>query len=203
MAPVIPDPKRIKAFKSEAAFEMWLSKHHNTQAELWLKIHKKASGLPTVTYAQALDVSLCWGWIDGLRKSFDDNSFIQRFTPRTAKSPWSQINRGHVARLTEAGRMTPHGQRYIDAAKADGRWDAAYAPIRSITRESMPKNLLAAIAANARAQKTFEKLGRQNLFALTYRTNSMKTPEGRAKKIATLVAMLAKGQTIVPEPSKR
>lgn len=202
VAPVIPDPKKIKAFKTEAAFEAWLSKNHNKETELWLKIHKKASGLPTVTYAQALDVSLCWGWIDGLKKSFDENSFIQRFTPRTKKSPWSQINRDHVARLTKAGRMTEHGQRYIDAAKADGRWDAAYAPIRSITRESMPADLLNAIKANPRAKKTFEKLGRQNLFALTYRTNSMKTPEERAKKVATLVAMLAKGETIVPEPQR-
>lgn len=200
MAPVVPDPKKIKAFQTAAAFEAWLSKNHNKETELWLKIHKKASGLPTVTYAQALDVALCWGWIDGLKKSFDENSFIQRFTPRTAKSPWSQINRDHVARLTKAGRMTPHGQRYIDAAKADGRWDAAYAPIRSITRESMPPDLLKAIAANPRARATFAKLGRQNLFALTYRTNNMKTPEGRARKIATLVDMLARGETIVPEP---
>jgi len=203
VAPVIPDPKKIKAFKTEAAFEAWLSKNHNKETELWLKIHKKASGLPTVTYAQALDVSLCWGWIDGLKKSFDENSFIQRFTPRTKKSHWSQINRDHVARLTKAGRMTPHGQRYIDAAKADGRWDAAYAPIRSITRESMPADLLKAIAANPRARKTFEKLGCQNLFALTYRTNSMKTAEGRAKKIEVLVSMLAKGETIATEPAKR
>ncbi len=203
MAPVVPDPKKIKAFRNEAAFEAWLSKNHNKQTELWLKIHKKASGLPTVTYAQALDVALCWGWIDGLKKSFDESSFIQRFTPRTAKSPWSQINRGHVARLTKAGRMTPHGQRYIDAAKADGRWDAAYAPIRSITRESMPADLLKAIAENPRARATFARLGRQNLFALTYRTNNMKTPEGRARKIATLVAMLARGETIVPEPQRR
>ena len=203
MAPVVPDPKKIKAFQTAAAFEAWLSKNHNKETELWLKIHKKASGLPTVTYAQALDVALCWGWIDGLKKSFDENSFIQRFTPRTAKSPWSQINRDHVARLTKAGRMTPHGQRYIDAAKADGRWDAAYAPSRSITRESMPADLLKAIAANPRARATFAKLGRQNLFALTYRTNNMKTPEGRARKIATLVAMLARGETIMPEPQRR
>lgn len=203
MAPVVPDPKKIKVFRTEAAFEAWLSKNHDKQTELWLKIHKKASGLPTVTYAQALDVALCWGWIDGLKKSFDEHSFIQRFTPRTAKSPWSQINRDHVARLTKAGRMTPHGQRCIDAAKADGRWDAAYAPIRSITRESMPSDLLKAIQANPRARTTFAKLGRQNLFALTYRTNNMKTPEGRARKIATLVAMLARGETIVPEPRRR
>src|SRR5690242_21758112 len=130
MPPVVPDPKKIKSFKSAAAFEKWMSTHHDTESELWLKIHKKNSGLPTVDYAQALDVALCWGWIDGLKKSFDEQSFLQRFTPRKAKSMWSQVNREHVARLTRAGRMTAYGQKHIDAAKADGRWDAAYAPIR-------------------------------------------------------------------------
>ena len=131
MAPIIPNPKKIKAFRSEAAFERWLSVKHARETELWLRIYKKASGEPTVTYAQAVDVALCWGWIDGLRKAFDDVSFLQRFTPRRAKSVWSQINRNHVAGLTKAGRMTPHGKRHVDAAKADGRWAAAYAPIRT------------------------------------------------------------------------
>ena len=152
-------------------------------------------------HAQALDVALCWGWIDGIRKSFDEQSFLQRFTPRRARSIWSQMNRGHVARLTKAGRMTPHGQRQIDAAKADGRWAAAYAPMRSANRD-VPEDLRAAIDANPRARKTFLTLGRQNLFALAFRTNNMKTPAGRAKKIATLVAMLARGETIVPERTR-
>src|SRR4051794_38069537 len=117
MAPVVPDPKNIRSFRSERSFEAWLSKNHDRQSELWLRIYKKNSGEPTVSYAQALDVALCWGWIDGLRKSFDADSFLQRFTPRRPKSPWSQINRDHVARLTTAGRMTPHGQRHIDAAR--------------------------------------------------------------------------------------
>jgi uncharacterized protein YdeI (YjbR/CyaY-like superfamily) len=199
MATIIPNAKKIRSFRSEAAFATWLSANHARETELWLKIHKKDSGIPTVTYAQALDVALCWGWIDGLKKSFDDRSFLQRFTPRQAKSRWSQINRDHVARLTAAGRMTPHGQRQVDAAKADGRWDAAYAPIRSATEATVPADLRAAIEANARARKTFRSLGRQNLFALAFRTNHMKTPEGRAKKIAALVAMLARGETIVPE----
>lgn len=199
---VIPDPKRIKSFSTQAAFETWLRAHHDTETELWLKIHKKASGLPTVTYAEALDVALCWGWIDGLKTSFDEQSFLQRFTPRKGKSVWSQVNREHVARLTKAGRMTPHGQRHVDAAKADGRWDAAYAPIRSASAESLPADLIKAINANARAKKTFATLGKMNLFALAYRTNSMKTEAGRAKKIADLVAMLARGETIVPERTK-
>lgn len=199
MAAVIPDPSRIRSFHDAAAFEAWLRKHHDREPEIWLKIHKKASGLPTVTHAEALDIALCWGWIDGLRKPFDASSFLQRFTPRRPKSMWSQVNREHVARLTKAGRMTTHGQREVDAAKADGRWAAAYAPIRKATRGSIPDDLREAIAANAKARKTFETLGRMNLFALAFRTNNMKTSTGRARKIRALVAMLARGETIVPE----
>jgi uncharacterized protein YdeI (YjbR/CyaY-like superfamily) len=202
MAPVVPNPKKIKRFRTVAAFETWLAANHQRHAELWLKIHKKGSGLPTVTYAQALDVALCWGWIDGIRKAFDERSFLQRFTPRKAKSIWSQINRDHIARLTAAGRMTAHGQRHVDAARADGRWDAAYAPIRHATHATIPDDLRAAIEANPKARKTFRTLVRQNLFALAFRTNNMKTAAGRAKKIATLVAMLARGETIVPEPRR-
>ena len=201
MAPVIPNPKRIRSFRSEAAFEKWLRANHDREPELWLKFYKKASGVPTVTYAQALDIALCWGWIDGLKKSFDAEAFLQRFSPRRPKSVWSQINRDHIARLTKTGRMTPHGQRHVDAAKVDGRWAAAYAPIRTATEAGIPKDLRAAIGANPRARSTFRKLNRQNLFALAFRTNNMKTPAGRAKKIADLVAMLARGETIVPQRS--
>ena len=199
MAPIIPDPRKVKSFRTEPAFAAWMAANHARETELWLKIHKKGSGLPTVTNAQALDVALCWGWIDGIRKSFDGQSFLQRYSPRRARSIWSQINRDHVARLTAAGRMTPHGQRQVDAAKADGRWDAAYAPIRSANEATIPPDLRAAIDANPRARKTFRTLGRLNLFALAFRTNNMKTAAGRAKKIAALVAMLARGETIAPE----
>jgi uncharacterized protein YdeI (YjbR/CyaY-like superfamily) len=199
VAPVVPDQKRIKSFRSEAALEAWMAANHARQPELWLRIYKKDSGVATVTTAQALDVALCWGWIDGIRKTFDGSSFLQRYTPRTARSIWSQINRDHVARLTSSGRMTPHGQRAVEAAKADGRWDAAYAPMRSTTAATLPADLRAAIEANPRARRTFRTLGRQNLFSLAFRTNAMKTPAGRARKIAALVAMLARGETIVPE----
>jgi uncharacterized protein YdeI (YjbR/CyaY-like superfamily) len=199
MAPIIPNPKKIKTFRTEAAFENWLRRNYARETELWLRTYKKGSGVPTITNAQALDVALCWGWIDGIRKAFDERSFLQRYTPRRARSVWSQINREHVARLTAAGRMTPHGQRQVDAAKADGRWDAAYAPLRSATKDTIPDDLRAAIEASPRARKTFRTLGRQNLFALAFRTNSMKTPAGRARKIAALVAMLERGETIVPE----
>ncbi len=199
MVEVIPDQRKIKAFRSEAAFERWLAAHHDRESELWLKIFKKGSGFPTVTYSQALDVALCWGWIDGLRKAFDERAFLQRFSPRKPRSVWSQINRGHVERLIAAGRMTSYGQRHIDAAKADGRWNAAYAPIRAATPAAIPNDLRAAIEANAKALRTFRTLNRQNLFALTFRTNNMKTPSGRARKIADLVTMLARGETIVPQ----
>jgi uncharacterized protein YdeI (YjbR/CyaY-like superfamily) len=201
MTAVIPDPKKIRAFRNEQAFEKWLRTHHASETELWIKIHKKDSGLATITPAQAIDVALCWGWIDGLRKGFDEQSFLQRFTPRKSKSVWSQINRDNVARLVKAGRMTPHGQRQVDAAKADGRWDAAYAPIRAASEATMPPDLRAAIEANPRARKMISTLNRQNLFALAFRTNNMKTAQGRARKIATLVAMLEAGETIVPQPS--
>ncbi len=203
MAPFIPDPIKIKAFRNQTAFEAWMRIHHARETEVWLKIHKKDSGLPTVSVAEALDVVLCWGWIDGIKKSFDERSFLQRYTPRRKKSIWSQVNKGHVARLSEAGRMTAHGQLQVDAAKADGRWDAAYAPIRSASAATIPADLRAAIDANRKALETFETLGKMNLFALTFRTNHMKTPAGRARKIAALVAMLARGETIVPEAASR
>jgi len=199
MAQIIPDPNKIKSFRSETAFEKWLSGNHAREQELWLQIYKKDSGVATVSYAQALDVALCWGWIDGIRKAFDERAFLQRFTPRKPRSIWSQINREHVARLTAAGRMTAHGQRHIDAAKADGRWDAAYAPIRAATEATIPDDLRAAIEASPAARKTFRTLGRQNLFALAFRTNNMKTAAGRTRKIAQLVTMLARGDTIVPQ----
>jgi uncharacterized protein YdeI (YjbR/CyaY-like superfamily) len=203
VAPVIPNPKRIKSFRSQAAFASWLGRNHDKEPEVWLRIFKKASGHPTVTVAEALDVVLCWGWIDSIKKSYDEESFLQRYSPRGGKSIWSQINRDHVARLTAEGRMTPHGQRHVDAAKADGRWAAAYAPIRSASEATVPADLRAAIDANPDASRTFRTLGRMNLFALTFRTNNMKTPAGRARKIASLVDMLARGEVIVPERPRR
>lgn len=202
MPPIVVDPTKIKSFPSEAAFYKWLGANHATQTELWLRIYKKGSGAPTVTNAQAIDVALCWGWIDGVRKGLDEESFLQRFSPRKPKSIWSQINRDNVARLIATGRMTPHGQRHVDAAKADGRWDAAYAPMRSSNHDSVPSDLKRAIEANPKARAKFRTLNRQNLFAISFRTNNMKTEAGRARKIVELVAMLARGETIVPESSK-
>ena len=193
-----PTADQITPFKTAAAFERWLEKHHARETELWIRIYKKASGIPTVTHAEALDVALCWGWIDGIRKGLDDDSFLQRFTPRRKRSIWSQVNREHVARLVAEGRMREPGQREVDAAKADGRWDAAYAPIRSASEDTMPPDLRAAIEASPRALATFRTLNRTNLFALTFRTNNMKTPAGRKRKIEELVRMLERKEVIVP-----
>ena len=197
-----PDPKNIRSFATAKALETWMRRHHDKAPELWLKVHKKDSGLRSVNCAEALDVMLCWGWIDGLRKGLDERSFLQRYSPRKAKSIWSQINRENIARLTRAGRMTPHGQKQVDAAKADGRWGAAYAPIRSASKATIPADLRKAIRANAKANERFATLGKMNLFSLIFRTNNMKTAAGRQKKIAALVAMLARGETIVPEKSR-
>jgi uncharacterized protein YdeI (YjbR/CyaY-like superfamily) len=199
MAPVIPQSQNIKTFRTQAAFESWMRKNHAREREVWLRLFKKGSGVPSITLAEALDIVLCWGWIDGIRKGFDERSYLQRYTPRRAKSIWSQINREHVARLTTAGRMTPHGQRSVDAAKADGRWISAYAPMRSAVHDQFPEDLRKAIEASPRARKTFRSMGRQNLYALAFRTVNMKTPAGRAKKIAALVEMLERGETPYPE----
>ncbi len=190
MAPINPDPAKIREFRTPKAFKSWMRRNHDRESEIWLKIHKKHSGLRTVTNAEALDIALCWGWIDGIRKSYDELSYLQRYTPRRPKSVWSQVNRRHVARLIAEGRMTPYGQRHVDAAIADGRWDGAYAPISETTIESIPADLRAAIEQSPRARKALERIGRTDLFALVYRVNAMKTEGGRAGKIAELVRML-------------
>ena len=200
MAPVVPDPDRILAFPDGAAFEAWLAEHHADWSEVWLRIFKKNSGIPSITHAEALDVALCWGWIDAIRKAGDEASFLQRFTPRKTRSIWSQVNRDHVARLVAAGRMRPPGLRQVEAAQADGRWDAAYAPGRSMT---VPEDLLAAIAADPAAQRTFDTLNRQNRFALAFRLGNLKTEAGRRNKIATFVALLARGETLLPNGKGR
>ncbi|MBY0320170.1 MAG: YdeI/OmpD-associated family protein [Reyranella sp.] len=184
-----------REFKTAESFYKWLARNHDKASEIWIKIHKVNSGLKSITPKEAIDVVLCWGWIDGLRRGFDDKSFLQRYTPRTKKSVWSQINIDNVARLIEEGRMTPHGVREVEAAKADGRWARAY---RS-KGATMPADLQAAVDAEPKARRTFETLSAQNRFALIFRTENMKTEAGRKKKIATFVAMLKRGETIHPQ----
>lgn len=195
MAPVVPDVTRIREFRDRGAFEVWLAENHERAREIWLKLHKKGSGLPSVSNAEAVEVALCWGWIDGIRKGFDEKSFLQRFTPRGRKSIWSQINRDHIERLTREGRMRPPGLAQVEAAKADGRWDAAYTSGRNM---APPDDLMAAIAAEPAAQEMFGKLNAQNRYALAFRVHNMKTPAGRAKRIAAFVEMLKRGETIHP-----
>jgi len=198
MAPTEVNPDHVRAFKDAESFYQWLGKHHDQADEIWIKIHKVDSGLKSITPKEAIDVVLCWGWIDGLRKGFDDKSFLQRYTPRTSKSIWSQINVDNVARLIKEGRMTDHGLKQVDMAKADGRWARAY----NSKDMKVPEDLQAAIDAEPKAKAMLAKLNAQNRFALAFRTHNMKTEAGRKKKIAAFVAMLKRGETIYPQGKK-
>ena len=196
MAPVVVDPSRVHTFADQAAFEAWLKQHHDSETEVWIRIFKKASGTPSITPIEAIDVVLCWGWIDAIRKSWDDVSFVQRYTRRGKKSVWSQINRDNVARLVAEGRMTEHGLKHVEAAKADGRWDAAYGSSKTMV---MPDELMEAIRAEPKALATYETLSAQNRFALGFRIGNLKTAAGREKNIKAFVEMLAKGETLHPQ----
>ena len=198
MGPVKVDPGKVREFATAASFYRWLGRNHDKADELWIKIHKVDSGLKSITPKEAIDVVLCWGWIDGLRKGFDARSYLQRYTPRGRKSVWSQINIDNVARLVREGRMTGHGLKHVEAAKADGRWDRAY----RIKGAKFPEDLQAAIDAEPKARAMLAKLSAQNRFALAFRTANMKTEAGRKKKIATFVAMLKRGETIHPQGRK-
>ncbi len=179
-----------------AAWRDWLAEHHGDPTGVWLVLAKKGTTEPTtLTYDQALDEALCFGWIDGQIRGGTDGTFRQRWTPRRSRSVWSQRNVGHVARLAEEGRMQPAGLAEVERAKADGRWDAAY---RQATSD-VPDDLAAAIAANPRAAATFGILTQQNRFAMTFRLNSVKRADTRARKIAEYVAMLERGETIHPQ----
>ena len=192
------DPSRVHAFVDEKSFAQWLAKHWDKETEVWIRIYKLKSGKPSITPAQAIDVCLCGGWIDAIRKGLDEESFLQRYTRRGPKSTWSQINVANVERLTKAGKMKPPGQLHVDAAKADGRWANAY---RQKATEA-PADLLAAIRADPKASAMYETLSAQNRFALHFRTLSLKTAAGRAKKIAAFVEMLRKGETIYPQSAQ-
>lgn len=197
MAPVEVRKDRVREFVDFDAFYAWLERHHDSEDEVWIRIFKKGSGKLTITALEAIDAVLCWGWIDAIRKSWDDDSFVQRYCRRRPKSVWSQVNRDNIERLLKSNHMTEHGMIHVETAKADGRWDAAYA-----TTMAPPDDLLAAIAQNPDAQKTYAGLSAQNRFALTFRTHNLKTEAGRKKKIETFVAMLARGETIYPQKDK-
>ena len=199
MAPVKVDPDKVHEFPDPASFHAWLGKHHDKETELWIKIHKAGSGLKSISAKEAIDVVLCWGWIDAVRKGLDDKSFLQRYTPRGRKAIWSQINVDNVARLIDEGRMTGHGLKQVEAAKADGRWARAYASGKDM---KIPDDLQVAIDAEPRAREMLTKLSAQNRFALAFRTHNMKTEAGRKKKIESFVEMLKRGETIHPQGKK-
>ena len=180
-------------FKSAKAFEAWLKKHHATSDGLWLQIAKKGVEPPSVTYLEAVEIALCWGWIDGQKKGLDDRHFLQRFTPRRARSIWSKINVAKVAVLVEAGRMQPPGHAQVEAARADGRWAQAYDGART---SSVPDDLQAALDANPRAKAFFATLNASNRYAVTWRVQTAVKPETRTKRIAQLAEMLARGEAV-------
>lgn len=199
MAAVKVDPGKVHEFEDAGALYAWLGKHHAKEDEVWIKIHKVASGLKSITPVEAIDAALCWGWIDAVRKGFDAKSYLQRYTPRRPKSLWSRINVENVARLVREGRMTEHGLKQVEAAKADGRWDRAYGSGKDL---AIPDDLQAAIDAEPKAKAMLAKLSAQNRFALAFRVHNLKTEAGRKRKIGEFVEMLKRGETIYPQREK-
>ena len=180
-------------FRNAKAFESWLKRNHAQSDGVWLMIAKRGADAPSVTSPEAVEIARCWGWIDGQKKGLDDQHFLQRFTPRRARSIWSKVNVGKVAALIESGRMQPPGQAQIDAAKADGRWDQAYDGARTST---VPDDLVAALDANPPAKAFFAAINASNRYAVLWRVQTAVKPETRAKRIAQLVEMLARGETV-------
>jgi len=182
--------KRL-GFKSAAVFRAWLVVNHAKCDGIWLRFFKKDSGKATVTYAQALDQALCFGWIDGQAKALDELSWIQKFTPRRARSGWSKRNTEHVERLTKDGLMMPAGLQAVAAAKADGRWHTAYDSPRNA---KPPEDFLKALAKDKKAKSFFDGLNRANLYAIVYRLQTAKKPETRARRMEMIVAMMSRGE---------
>ena len=183
----------MAAFASAEEFERWLEENHEASPGVWMKIAKKGTGVPTATHAEALELALCFGWIDGQRQAHDDTWFLQRFTPRKPRSRWSRINRDKATALIASGSMRPAGLREVERAKADGRWDAAYEGQRSAT---VPDDLQAALDASPRAAEFFKTLSSQNRYAILYRLQDAKRPETRARRLEKFVGMLERGETL-------
>ncbi|MBN8582645.1 MAG: YdeI/OmpD-associated family protein [Anaerolineae bacterium] len=180
-------------FESKKKFADWLAKNHDKSAGLWLKIAKKTTGISTVTYAEAVDVALCYGWIDGQKGSFDEQYFLQKFTPRRPKSIWSKINVEKVAGLIASGEMKPAGLKAVEAAKQDGRWDAAYASQKNIV---VPADFQSALEKNKKAKAFFETLTGSRRYSFLFRIETAKKAETREKRIIQFVEMLAKGEML-------
>lgn len=190
MAP--DDGLPVVQFADPAAWERWLAEHAERSSGAWLKIAKKASGIPTVAYPEVLDVAICFGWIDGQRRPHDERFFLQRFTPRGPRSRWSQINCQRAERLIDEGRMRPPGRRQVQSAKADGRWEAAYAPQ---SRATVPEDFQRELDRNPAAREFFATLRGQSRYAFLYRINDAKRSATRARRIATFIAMLNERKT--------
>jgi uncharacterized protein YdeI (YjbR/CyaY-like superfamily) len=189
--PVLP-------FASRDEWAAWLEEHHGDDAGVWMKVAKKGSGIPSVSQPEALDVALCFGWIDGQRKALDDHWYLQRYTPRRARSRWSARNRARALELIEAGEMREPGHAEIERAQTDGRWDAAYDSSGTI---EVPDDLREALDAEPKAAALFAELDSQNRYAILYRVHDAKRAETRARRIAEFVAMLARGET--PHPRRK
>lgn len=183
------------SFAAPRAFSDWLAHHHASSRGIWLRLAKKASGAASITYAEAIDVALVWGWIDGQKQRGDEASWLQKFTPRGPRSVWSKINREKALALIEAGAMQPAGLAEVERAKRDGRWDVAYDPA---SRATVPDDLQAALAKNARAAAFFVTLDARNRYAVLWRVQTAKKAETRQKRITGLVAMLARGEKVHP-----
>ncbi len=179
-------------FESKKKFSEWLAKQHDKSAGVWMKLAKKATGIPSVTYQEALDVALCYGWIDGQKGSFDDKYFLQKFTPRRPKSIWSKINTEKVERLIASGQMKSPGLKAVEAAKQDGRWDAAYKSQKNI---SVPEDFQSALSKNEKAKIFFDTLTGAKRYSFLFRIETAKKVETREKRIHQFVEMLEKGET--------
>jgi uncharacterized protein YdeI (YjbR/CyaY-like superfamily) len=192
-ARVMPDDKPIVTFSDHEKWRAWLARHHATSTGVWLRLAKKASGAKSLSYAEAIDVALCYGWIDGQARRADDGYWLQKFTPRTKRSMWSKRNREKATALMAAGAMAPAGRAEVERAKADGRWDAAYDSPRDAV---VPADLRSALNGNPRAKRFFNTLDRQNRFAILFRIQTARKPDTRARRIARFVAMLAREEKI-------
>lgn len=187
-----PEPEII-AFESRRKWFVWLAKHHTRAEGIWLRFYKKGSGVKTITYAEALDGALCYGWIDGQGRGYDSESHLRKFTPRRPRSPWSKINTGHAERLMASGEIEPPGLAEIERAKADGRWARAYASSSAMT---VPDDFLAALRQSKKATAFFGTLNKRNTYAIAYRLQDAKRPETRARRISEFVEMLERGEKL-------
>jgi uncharacterized protein YdeI (YjbR/CyaY-like superfamily) len=186
-----PDPGKMMVFATPKALAKWLKENHASESELWIKIFKKGSGVPSVNWEQLVIETLCWGWIDGVKKSLDEHTYVQRITPRKARSAWSKKNTEHVERLTAEGRMQEQGLVHVRAAKADGRWQAAYSPASEM---NVPADFIAAVESKPKLKVFFETLNRSSRYVIAYGLSTAKKPETRQRRFEKFLDMLARNE---------